>query len=101
MNPNIIGTFISSENFTYSASTKTFYAEISMVPEVLRQLYLDSMDCGFVMESAKTGTVVAFVVTSISRDEEGDIDFWEFTPPSLEVNKRPALYGVKVRVFND
>jgi hypothetical protein len=97
LSSNFIGQCYSSKSFTWNKETQTFSAEISDVPAVLRQMFNDSMDLGFAMQSAKTGNVVYFTLATAERDREGDMACWTFQAVSV----RPGLSAIKVVVYND
>jgi hypothetical protein len=97
LSSNFIGQCYSSKSFTWNKETQTFSAEISDVPAVLRQMFNDSMDLGFAIQSAKTGNVVYFTLATAERDREGDMACWTFQAVSV----RPGLSAIKVVVYND
>ena len=97
---NVIGTIYSSRQFSWNRDTKTFYADITDVPQVLRQLWNDSMDLGFGITSAKTNRIVYFILESVQKFD-GEVLTWTFVPSPLLVSKNPGLIGLTVVIFND
>lgn len=80
---------ISSNLFTYSPHTKTFTAEKSELTfhKIFQPFYDDSVDCGFVMKSSKTGREVRFYYVNDLRELEefdGEIQGWKFTSEVLD-----------------
>ena len=101
LSSNFIGQCYSSNDFAWDKETQTFTVEISDVPAVLRQMFNDSMDLGFAMESAKTGNIVYFSLATAERDREGEMFRWTFTPADQSIYENQLLNGVKVVVYND
>ena len=99
--PNFIGSIISSRSFDYNSDTKSFASEVSETPEVLRQMFNDSFDLGFAMQSAKTGKLAYFTLVRAERDSEGDMNKWVFEPTPTSLWQNRHLDGVTVTVFND
>ena len=97
LSSNFIGQCYSSNNFLWDKASQTFIADISDVPAVLRQMFNDSLDLGFAMQSAKTGDVLYFTLATAERDREGDMAVWTFEP----LNCSHSLQSIKVRIFND
>jgi hypothetical protein len=99
----IIGTVYSSACFSYNKEKKVFTGEISEVPQVLRQLYVDSMDLGFGIQSAKTGNIVYYTLTDMvrDRDDDGDAIAWNFTLSHYSALKNPGAAGTSVVIYND
>lgn len=87
---------ISSKNFSYNKSDKTFVADISDLHGKLHMIraYPDACDAGFEMVSERTGEVCRFVETKEVRND-GDISYWEFSGMG-KIGK-----GLKVVIFND
>jgi hypothetical protein len=71
-----------------------------LTPAILRQLFADSFDLGFGIESHRTGFIAYFTLHLQHRDEDGDITKWVFVPTPQSVAKQPYLAGVEVHVFN-
>lgn len=95
----IIGTVYSSRDFSFVKSIRCFIADISEVPEVLRQLRSEEFESGFGIRSAKTQRIVYFVLEHVLRNDEGEIINWSFgaeNPHELE-----ELRGVKAIIYND
>lgn len=97
----IIGTVYSSTCFSYNKEKKVFIGEISEVRQVLRQLYIDSMDLGFGIQSAKTGNIVYYTLTDVERDRDGDVIAWNFTLSHYSALKNPDAVGTSVVIYND
>jgi hypothetical protein len=96
---NVIGTVYDSKHFTYVKGLKSFVGEISDTPQVLRQLWNDSMDLGFGIRSHKTGRVVFFTLKNMLRSEEGDVHGWVFHVHNPA--KHPDLEGLTATIYND
>ena len=101
LTPNFIGQLYSSDDFFWDKIGSMFKSDVSDTPAVLRQMYNDSLDLGFAMESAKTGKIVYFTLATAERDREGDMEFWTFVPTDQSVFENQLLNGVKVVVYND
>jgi hypothetical protein len=99
LSPNVIGTVYSSNLFTYNKNLNAFIGDISVVPEVLRQLRADDFNTGFVMQSEKTGSFALFIISHIVRDDE-EIVSWDFGPSDETIENFPALRFCSVRIFN-
>lgn len=95
---NVIGFVYNSDSFMHHIESKRFSADISEVPNVLRQLWDDALDTGFVMRSKKTGSTAFFTLKLINRDSDGDITSWEF-----DIYRAPnqQMVGYTVVIFND
>ena len=96
----LIGTIYSSTWFSFNRSTGTFTSSITETPAVLRQLWHDDFDLGFGIRSAITGVVVLYTVCGVTRDDEGDVKFWEFELTPFSTERVPHAVGTKVRVYN-
>lgn len=96
---NVIGTVYETKYFTYVKGLKSFVGEISDTPQVLRQLWNDSMDLGFGIRSHKTGRVVFFTLKNIWRDDEGDVIRWVFDV--FNPTQHPDLEGLTATIYND
>lgn len=97
LSKNVIGTVYNSNRFDYLTSSKKFIADISEVRCVLRQLWIDSFDCGFGIRSVKTGEIVLWTLKEIKKDNEGDIICWIFEP----YQPTPAVSECTVEILND
>ena len=71
-----------------------------MTPQILRQLWADSMDLGFAMRSHKTGQVAYFTLHQQEASPEGETLKWIFKPSEKSVERQPGLKGVFVHVYN-
>jgi len=92
----------SSNQFTYNAADKTFTSEASDLDNRhLQQIYNDACDVGFAMKSDKTGEVVTYVMNSVKKDEEGDVEYWTYHPALESQRKIPSCRDTMVMVFND
>ena len=92
-------TVYSSKQFSWNPGTKTFSGEISEVPEALRQMWNDSLDIGFGIQSARTGNTVFFLLESTDTDAECEVLAWNFkvyNPVGSSV-----LNGLTAVIFND
>lgn len=93
---NVIGTIYNSNQFSHAKDHKLFVSEISLMPQVLRQLWNDAMDLGFGICSAKTGKVIYFTLLDVERDSDGDVIRWVFEP----FRPPEALKGYRVHIYN-
>jgi hypothetical protein len=88
------------DNFGYYR--RSFCAEISSLGRMpWSQLYDDAIDEGLILENPKTGREVAFVLSNVKHDREGEILQWEFIPLGELVRQNPQLCGVTLMIFND
>ena len=97
----VIGTIYLSSAFTYNKQNKLFTGEISEVPQVLRQLWDDSMDLGFGIRSERTGAVVYYTLKDVERDANGDVIAWHFMPSALSSSRTPLAADTSVVILND
>lgn len=67
---------VSTDKFTYNASERSFFAELSDLQINFSRVYDDAVDEGFTMVSARTGKEIVFVVEHIEFDPEGDLRWW-------------------------
>lgn len=96
----LIGPVHSSRKFHYDRLEKTFSTEASTLGRRWKgQLWNDSADEGFVIESARTGDTTAFTSMVEHKDGEGDITHWTFH--AYNYSRDPRLNGMKAIVFND
>jgi hypothetical protein len=100
LSPNVIGTVYSSSLFTYDKNKNIFIGDISLVPQILRQLFKDAFDAGFVIFSEKTGSYAFFYISRIQKNDDYDVEYWEFLPTECTVQQYPQLKTCVVRVFN-
>jgi hypothetical protein len=97
---NIIGHIFDSRQFTWSRTNRTLVSEVSSTPEILRQLWNDSLDLGFGIRSHKTGQVAFFTLQEQVKNRHQDTIKWVFTPSLDSLRKQPGLDGVTIHVFN-
>jgi hypothetical protein len=91
-------THLSTERFTYSASTKSFSADWSELRDLTyMQPYPDSLDSGFVLVSERTGREIVLVHTGEQRDNDGDKLFDRFIP----ADPRERSLFTELLIFND
>lgn len=64
-------------------------------------LYADAADSGFGLVSNKTGEVAYFALEHDRRDDEGDVQSWEFIVCPETEKAMPQLRGARLTVFND
>lgn len=99
--------YLPSKLFSYNASTQMFTAEASELDHVAQdgnwmdRIYNDAADAGFTMVSDRTGERVVFVHTEVTRNDDGDIESWDFKPTSESLRKFPHLKDCVLVVFND
>jgi hypothetical protein len=92
----------SSNQFTYNAADRTFTSEASDLDNRhLQRIYDDACDVGFAIKSDKTGEVVTYVMNSVKKDEEGDVEYWTYHPALESQRKIPSCRDTMVMVFND
>ncbi len=91
----ICATTVESSLFNYRNGS--FSAEASCLGKrnLAALIYDDAADVGFLMKSARTGKKVAFSLSKIVKDNDGDIQCWEYV--SQYVNGRTF----KAVIFND
>lgn len=87
---------VSSRQFHYDATTRTFVGEISETHGFGR-VWADSCDEGLTIVSARTGNRRVFVVDDEVRDAEGDTLYW--TLKSVQGNWIDGDYVLTL--FND
>jgi hypothetical protein len=91
-----------SNQFSYDKSDKTLIAEASDLNDRhLQQIYNDACDVGLAIRSAKTGKIVTYHMTNEHKDNEGDIQFWDYEPTTESIRRVPECLGSKLKVFND
>ena len=91
-----------SDRFTYDEKTKLFLAEASdLQNQHLNPLYDDAVDVGLVMESTKTGQLVRYYMSSAVKDNDGDVESWNYYPTTESIREVPECVGTSVTVFND
>ena len=96
----VIGHIFDSRSFTWSKETRTLVSEVSSTPEILRQLWADSLDLGFGIRSHRTGSVAYFTLIDRIVDDEGDTVKWVFEAHIRSIENNQGLRGVRVNVFN-
>ena len=97
---NVIGHIFDSAQFAWHKESRTLVSEISSTPEILRQLWVDSLDLGFGIRSHKTGNVAYFTLVDRVVDEDGDTVKWVFEAHIRSIENNQGLRGVRVNVFN-
>jgi hypothetical protein len=91
-----------SKLFHYDKERKKFVAEASTLGNpTFSKLYNDACDIGFLLESARTGTVVMYVVVQEKRDREDDIEYWKLVPTQEAIRRVPGAEATSIIVFND
>jgi hypothetical protein len=73
----VVGKIFSSRLFKYDPSKRLFQSNLTDTPEILRELWADSLELGFGIRSEKTGRIVYFVLESAVR-EQGEYVAWNF-----------------------
>jgi len=77
---NDIALRVKSELFDWYPAPLTFAGEASSLPHgIFGAVYRDAADAGFVMVSQWTGEERLFLLESVTRDPDGDVQFWQFT----------------------
>jgi hypothetical protein len=69
------------------------------IPRLARQVWDDSCDIGFVVESELTGKRLLFLYVSEDKDGEGEVTGWNFV--SAEVKLGKIVYDFKLLIIND
>lgn len=89
--------------FTDKTGAPVFVGEASDLRGLALQapLYDDAADVGFVMRSAKSGSLAVFHLSETQEDAEGDVICWVFLPTSATVRREPRMAKARVRIFND
>jgi hypothetical protein len=87
----------SSKQFSYSKEDREFATESSTLDIGAAQ----SLPRMIAIESDKTKSVAHFTYSGVTRDEEGDVQFWTYYPTVETVRKNPGLNAHKLIVFND
>ncbi len=95
----------STKKFTWVPEDKTYVAEASTLSNggtnhLFGQVFPDSCDEGFAMYSEKLGKVLTFCVW-LTKEEDGDLLYWDLVPTPKTEKSVPESRGVRVRVFND
>jgi hypothetical protein len=94
-----IGTIYYSKQFNWNLKTKTFTGDISELPEALRQMWNDSLDIGFGIQSARTGNTAFFLLDTMDTNTDGEILAWNFKV--FNPIGSPVLEGLAATIFND
>ena len=94
---NVIGHVFESYQFTWSKETRTLVSEVSSTPQILRQLWNDSLDVGFGIRSHRTGQVAFFTLKEQVKD---DTLSWIFEAHIRSIQNNQGLRGVCVHVYN-
>ena len=81
---------ISTERLIYDKISKTFSVFAS-------NLSLAIIPNRILIQSERTGVVVGYIKTSIEKDNEGDVLYWEYRP--IVIGKLGE--GTKLIIFND
>jgi hypothetical protein len=87
---------VSSKFFSFK--NNSFVAEMSDLQDNLKRfdrVYTDSADIGFSIVSEKSGASCVFAMTEMIRDDEGELQFWNF------VCVTPGFKNLKAVIFND
>ena len=67
----------------------------------LQPLYDDACDVGFAVKSTHTGAVVTYAMSRVMKDNEGEIQRWDYEPTSESVRNVPDCAGTRAVIFND
>jgi hypothetical protein len=74
--------YVSTKDLHFQASGRSFFQEISHLPNKripLMRVYPDACDVGFYLVSHSTGMEILMVESNVKRDREGEITSWMFT----------------------
>jgi hypothetical protein len=99
MRKKMEGSIYSSRDFKWDAERTMFIAPFSKVPKVLRSLCREDMTLGFGIRSARTGSVVWFVLEDMQYNPEGKPTSWLFLADNP--HKQKGLQGLTAKVLND
>lgn len=92
--PEVVGSVLSTKRFDWDKEHRTFVAELSDLRDLsLGQIWPDSADQGFTLESAKTGKRLVVGLTHTEYND-GDILWHIFKPIDHE-------YDFQIQIFND
>lgn len=86
--------YISTRDLHFQSTGRSFFQEISCLPEKrvpLMQVYPDSCDVGFYLVSHSTGMKILMVESEVKR-VEGEIISWTYTP----VDKNAPINNVVI-----
>lgn len=67
----------------------------------LTPFYDDAVDVGLVIQSAKTGKLVRYFLLNVTKDGDGDVEAWNYSPTTESIREVPECQGTSVTVFND
>ena len=74
---------LSTRNFHWQKLPRSFFAEISELPNKtipLKRIFQDACDVGFTLVSEWTGQEMDFYMNEEKRDRNNDVIAWEFLP---------------------
>lgn len=94
-----------TKQFTWVPEDKAYVAEASTLSagstcDLFGQVFQDSCDEGFFLYSEKLRKVLTFCVW-VTKEEDGDLLYWDLVPTARTQWDVPESRGVRVRVFND
>lgn len=94
---------VSSKQFTYSAKSRCFIAELSDFngKELFHRVWPDSCDEGITMVSEGTGREATFVIDEEKYDKEGDLLWYKLIPTKETLRKVPEVSDTSIKIFND
>lgn len=94
---------LSTDQFSYDASTSVFSAEMSDFGQNTRfsRLYIDACDEGIWLTSSRTGKTIRFYLDCVNRDNDGDVTHWSLLPVEQDVQYNLAASACSIKIFND
>jgi hypothetical protein len=95
---------ISSAYFNWQKDTNTFVAEMSDLSKhfnPMKQVWNDSADVGFVLIGEKTDKEVIFTFSHEDKNQEGEVQGWNFEIYLDNKTKALGMQGVKALIIND
>lgn len=86
--------------FTWDAGHRCFSADASDLRgvDLFGRVWPDACDCGFVMQSQRTGAYVLFLLAD-TMEQDGEVTGWRFTGHTL--HGRVITPAIDCVVFND
>jgi len=93
----------SASLFSILPKSKVYYADVTDLPRPVASRVDGTTAVGFVMVSVITpGDTATFTCDETpARGEDGDLEFWVFSPTAETIATHPKLKGWTVKIFND
>lgn len=89
--------------FTHDSSKQLFIAEASDIgdAQLFQRIYDDACDVGFMVCNPGTGQTILVTLFKETRDDEGEVINWLFTPSFDDVQRHPKLKNYRFLIYND